>query len=846
MTQSPFNSNHTLFLLLGLADDEFCLPDTRLVDLSTYLDIHLRSIGFEQIAFYNIEEGMRITGTPPEQQPPSSGSVPRTSTGKSLVGGPLGQMKVLSSPAPPRTAQPEPKTYGRMEHAELPPFIRSFFTGEEYQALIFQDFENLIDFDRDVRSAFWACLRRIHTQSKGKEKIIFLSNSRSIEDLKKFENDQHFLYSFRDHFFDGDAVRPNVIHIGSPDADEILNLQRQIRLHNHVQTNFSSLVQNCETIATELRQKIEPVEFSLKNNTESLKSYDWTKNENTESALNRLEALPGLSAVAERIRRDVDYAQDQQKNEQTEEEEQRDQKPAVERLLDHSDEAPPAQVNLSYALAGNSGTGKTITAQLIAEAFKEAGILRSGHFIDATVQDLVAGYVGQSAIKANDLLSSARGGVLFIDEVQGFEKDNSFHRDVIRTILKYAEDYRGDISIIVATYPSEMEAFLSIDQGLRRRFSQRIDLEDYDAATCVDIFSYMAKERNLEVDPDLEKILEGFFHTWINDRSKKKSEAFSNAGSVRNLIEEMDQTRYRRGGDDTPLSLNDVPEKYQGYREAAARWTGDPDARLKHALKELNALPGLTRVKEEVQGIVADINGQRLRRVPAAKIVPGHYSFEGNPGTGKTTVARLLGTIFRELGVLKSGHVVEVTRSQLVAQYLGQTAPQVREQANKALDGILFIDEAHNLIQGKRDEFGKEAIGELTTILENERVSLCVILAGYPEPMARLFEQDPGWKSRIPNRIHFEDYDPPEMVQITRQMCAESRFMLHPDLETNLQLILARLRDIEGRDFANGRSVRNFFGTMVRSLNLRLSADKEEKIDPFQLILEDVPEELRS
>ena len=847
MPQSPFKSNHTIFLLFGLTDDQFCLPDTRMVNLSTYLDIHLRSIGFKQLAFHHPLNGVRITGAPLEQQPAApSRSTPRASMGKSLVSGPLGQIKVISSPASPRTVQTETKTYDRMTDTELPTFIQSFFEGEEHQALVFEQFEYLMDFNQQAIRILWALLRDIHSQSTGTKKIIFLSNSRTTDLLENFQNNQHFLWSFKDHFFDQGAMRPNVIRIGPPDADEILNRQRRSRLRNHVRTNFSSLVQNCETNATELREKNEPVTFSLKNNYEGLDSYDWTKNENTESALNRLEALPGLNAVAKRIRSDVDYAQDlqNQENNGQAEDGQRDQKPAVERLLDHSDEAPPVQVNLNYALAGNPGTGKTITARLIAEAFKEAGILRSGHFIEATVQDLVGEYVGQSAIKANDLLSRARGGVLFIDEVQSFEKDKDYHREAIRTILKYAEDYRGDISVIVATYPGEMDTFLSIDQGLPRRFPQRIDLEDYDAATCVDIFNYMAKERNLEVDPDLQENLEGFFETWINDRTKKETEAFSNAGSVRNLIEEMGRVRFKRGSGE-PLRLNDVPEEYRAYSEAAVRWTGDPDARLEHALKELNALTGLVRVKEAVEGIVANIRGQR-RRGQEATVVPGHYSFEGNPGTGKTTVARLLGNIFRELGVLKSGHVVDVTRSDLVAQYMGQTAPKVRQQTNKARDGVLFIDEAHNLIQGERDEFGREAIGELTAILENERERLCVIVAGYPEPMARLFEQDPGWKSRFTNQIHFEDYEPPEIAQITRQMCAERGFTLHPDLEKNLQSILAKLRQAEGRDFANGRSVRNFFDTLVTNLDIRLKADKKEKIDPFQLILEDVPEALRS
>ena len=593
MAQSPFASNHAMFLLFGLTDDQFCMPDTRLVDLPTYLDIHLRSIGFKQLAFHRPLNGVRITGALPEPQALPSQPAIRASAGK-LVGGPLGQIKVLSPPAPPappRTVQSEPKTYDKMTDAELPSFIQAFFKGDEYQAFIFQDLEYLMDYNPQALATLWALLRDIQRQNAGTKKIIFLSNSRSIATLNQNGGDRHFLYSFRDEFFDQDAVRPNVIRIGAPGTDEILSLQRRFRLRNHVLTNFSSLVQNCETNAAELREENLPLASSLRNNIEPLRSYDWKKEENTESALIRLEALPGRSDVAERIRRDVDYAQHQQENGQAEDEEQRDQRPAVERLLDHSDEKPPAQVNLSYALAGKPGTGKTIIARLMAEAFKEAGILRSGHFIEATVQDLVGEYVGQSALKANNLLSRARGGVLFIDEVQGFDKDNQFHREAIRTILKYAEDYHGDISVIVATYPDEMDAFLKIDDGLPRRFSQRIDLEDYDAATCVDIFNYMVAERNVEVDPDLQEKLEGLFEAWINDRTKK--EEFSNAGSVRNLVEAMDRARFNRGGGDAPLSLEDVPEEYQAYSEAAARRTGDPDERLELALEKLNALTGL-------------------------------------------------------------------------------------------------------------------------------------------------------------------------------------------------------------------------------------------------------------
>ena len=849
MAQSPFLGHHAAFLLLGLTDDLFCLPDTRLVDLSTYLDLHLRSVGFSHIALHHPLDGVRVSGPPvapdPPDSPPPSPPSAAAPGGKALVAGPLGQLNLRAPPPEdPKPARPaaQPKHYPKMTDSELPSFITTFLKGREYRAFVFRDFECLLDFDQRSRRAFYAVLRKMHADSDGTKKIVFVSNSRRMETLRRGNADRHFLSSFSDQFFDGSAVRPNVISIGAPDAGEVLNAQRRLRLRHHLPTNFASLRRQCEQKAAALRAEKDPLRSLLKNNTEALRSSDWLTDRQEEDAMQRLEGLPGRGEVAARIRRDVRFVRDAQAKHRSEH-----PTPAsgdassagVDRLLDHADEAPPLQVNLSYALAGNPGTGKTIIARMIAEVFKEEGILRSGHFIEASVQDLVGQYVGQTALKTNSLLSRALGGVLFIDEVQGFEKGNQFHREAIRTILKYVEDYRGDISVMVATYPDRMDQFLSLDEGLSRRFSQRIDLEDYGPSACVRIFRYIADERDISVAPAIEEKLEGLFDAWIHDRTKET--AFSNAGSVRNLLEEMDRARSESGGGERPLDVEDVPEKYRGYLAQATRHGGSEEARIEQALEELDGLVGLAEVKRAVHRIVVGVRASRLRG-KAANICAGHYSFEGNPGSGKTTVARILGRIFRELGVLKSGHVVEVTRSHLVGQYLGQTAPQVRERTNAAMDGVLFIDEAHNLIQGDRDSFGKEAIGELTAILENERSRLCVIVAGYSGPMARLFAQDPGWKSRFTQRIHFADFNPREMGEILRLMCERQDLTLHADLERNLEPILSRLRAREGEAFSNGRSVRNLLGALHGHLDERLVAD--HGIDPNQLILEDVPVEL--
>ena len=734
------------------------------------------------------------------------------------------------------------KKFGRMSDLDLTSFLDGFIKGDERQAVVFEDLEYMMYLAPHAQGPLWTFLRKLNRDSTGEKIVVFVSNSRRISSIRGDRDDRDFLHSFGDEFFlDDDAVLPNVIRVGSPSADEMLNLQRRFRLRDQIPTHFPSLARNCEANAAELRGMTDLQMASLKSNLVRIREFDWTMETEVRNAMASLAALPGRGDVAERIRRDTAYAKHQQG--QVQHGDSRDDpnsKIAVDRLLD-ADKAQPAQVNLSYAMAGHPGTGKTVIARLIAEHFKEAGVLQSGHFIEATVQDLVASHVGETALKASDLLDRALGGVLFIDEVQGFEKDTQFHREAIRTILKYAEDHRGSISIIVATYPDKMEGFLSIDDGLARRFSQRIDLDDYDAATCAQIFEHMAKDQNVEVNPDLREKLEGFFEAWINDQAKR--EPFANAGSVRNLVEEMSRVRFDAGSMDKPFSVEDIPEEFETYIEEASRWAGNPEARLDHAVAELQDLPGLANVKDMIERIVVGIKAQRLR-AETVGIRPGHYAFEGNPGTGKTTVARLLGRLFRELGVLKSGHVVEVTRSELVGRYQGHSAQNVRQVAQSAMDGVLFLDEAHNLVQSEQDSFGREAVGELTAIIENDRDRLCFIAAGYREQMARLFEADPGWDSRFSARLRFDDYEPDEMEEILRLMCSQQRRTLHPDLASQIQPVLSRLRDDEGAKFANGRSIRSLLDEMNASLDARFVA-KPDSTDPYQFIPEDLPHRLR-
>lgn len=475
-----------------------------------------------------------------------------------------------------------------------------------------------------------------------------------------------------------------------------------------------------------------------------------------------------------------------------------------------------SQQSLNMVFVGNPGTGKTHVARTVAKMLKELGVLKEGQLVETDRGGLVSEYVGKTAQKTKDVFISALGGVLFIDEAYSLSSANSFDREAIDTLIKLIEDHAGDIVVILAGYKKEMRDFMKNNSGLQSRFNIVMDFPDYSIDELFKILNLQAKSKGFAIDPSAESVIKTCL-----EREVKKTEYSGNGRLARNLLEAAIRKQTERLSSSQGYSNEELitlrasdfeqdvkkvaVDSFDLEKSMAAVVGLEP---VKDYFRSLAALIKLNKAREEL-GIISDSN-QTL-----------HMIFTGNPGTGKTTMARILGNLLYDMGLLSGSNFIETDRAGLVAGYVGQTAIKTKEVINQALDGVLFVDEAYTLAQGgSGSDFGKEAIDTLLKDMDDNRERLVVVLAGYPEDMRRFLNTNPGLASRFPNVIHFPDYSEEELVQIAEKMFASKKYVLGEGTEEKLKEVFSSA--LEQPNFGNGRFVRNLCEKAERNLSERI------------------------
>ncbi|MGL4911105.1 MAG: AAA family ATPase, partial [Romboutsia sp.] len=481
-----------------------------------------------------------------------------------------------------------------------------------------------------------------------------------------------------------------------------------------------------------------------------------------------------------------------------------------------------SKISMNMIFAGNAGTGKTNAARITFEYLNALGLLSKGIFKEVSKADFISENVSETSKKTNDIINSALGGVLFIDEAYSLceSEEDKVGKEIVDALLKGIEDNRDDLVVILAGYENDMEKFLSFNPGLKSRFPNVIQFEDYNPYEMYEIAVNIAKSKGYKIAKNVKNdLIELFTKNQISGKND-----LGNARFVRNIIENaiMDASKKYLLDKEKPIDLLE----------------GDNfnfKAKTKFNLEEkLGEIVGLEEVKKLLRNQYKLIVAQEKRKSAGVetKIDQNlNMIFAGNPGTGKTSIARLVAEMLNSMGLLKIGQLIETDRSSFVSEILGETSKKTEAKFKEAIGGILFIDEAYTLAN---DSLGREAIETLLKLIEDYSKDVIVILAGYEKEMEDFFDVNIGLRSRFPLWTKFEDYNPNELLEMSIRLIEAKGFKLSKNGYASLKKSFVDIYENSDMQSGNGRMVRNYVENLIRNQSIRIA---ENDISVYEMNL---------
>jgi len=694
--------------------------------------------------------------------------------------------------------------------------------------IIFENIEKIRSLNEFRVDAFFTAIEKFNNKNT-KSMTIMVGDRNEIADIAK------------NHPSIGSVIFNKKINLDNYNSETVLNkIVKKLENVANVDDKFKEVLKeyiektyNPKALdeQTYINKTTEQILFDKYDTLETSKKFEKkdipevTNGRKKEEILRDLDELVGLTDVKSSVEELLHFLEYKKKLEEQETKELPEgDKPEDNNKTSNS-------LNLNMLFKGNSGTGKTTVAKLMAELFYTLGFIKENKVVEVTSKDLIAVHLGETAPKTQAVIDSALDGVLFIDEAYTIAMSkgtSNYSAECIATLAKAMEIYHDRLIVIFAGYTKEMNDFINTNQGLMSRIGYELEFPDFSKTELWTIFENQAKKQKFKLEDGVKEKIEKIINR------NKVGRNFGNARFVTNLFDRLVIIHASNFTDESDLKIitNKDVDTYEMTKKDKSRTVDE-------ILEELNSLIGLAKVKETIGGFISVIElNRKLNRIPDFNM---HMIFKGNAGTGKTTVARLLAEVYYNLGYIKRNKLVEVQSQDLIGEFLGQTGPKTQAVIESALDGVLFIDEAYSIMEhnGTNASYSAECVATLLKAMEDYQGRLIIIFAGYTEEMRKFRDLNPGLKSRVGYEIDFEDYSVDELLEIFEKKVHDKKFKVDDEAKKVVRKIFEDAKQVE--NFGNGRFVENTVQKVIieHAKNTRKVED-EERLLTFTK--EDIPE----